>query len=114
MMYLLQKYGGKGIAKIGEKLGLSAEGCLGILASSVTLVALFRAFEKMPSIDKARSAAWAISSGYLLEDHLVYCYNFQPQLYGCLLIGKLTGGILSVLLVSALMKRHTHAGAEAA
>ena len=114
MMYLLQKYGGKGIAKIGEKLGLSAEGCLGILASSVTLVALFRAFEKMPPIDKARSAAWAISSGYLLADHLVYCYNFQPQLYGCLLIGKLTGGILSVLLVSPLMKRHSFAESETA
>ena len=80
----------------------------------MTLVALFRAFEKMPPIDKARSAAWAISSGYLLADHLVYCYNFQPQLYGCLLIGKLTGGILSVLLVSPLMKRHSFAEAETA
>lgn len=112
MMYLLQKYAGRGIAKVGKKLGLSEEGCLGILASSVTLVALFRAFEKMPSIDKARSAAWAISSGYLLADHLVYCYNFQPQLYGCLLFGKLTGGIFSVLLVSVLTKRNSRIAAD--
>lgn len=105
MMYLLQKYCGKGIAKIGKRLGLSAEGCLAILASSVTLVALFRAFDKMPPIDKSRSAAWAISSGYLLADHLVYCYNFQPQLYGCLLFGKLAGGFLSLFLVSVLTRR---------
>ena len=105
MMYLLKKYLGKIIEKIGGRLGLSAEGCLGIIASSVTLVAMFRAFKTMPPIDKVRSAAWAICAGYFLADHLVYCYNFQPELYGCLLIGKISGGLLAMIFVSIFAKK---------
>ena len=102
MMYLLQKYCARVIARLGRKLGLSAEGCLGVLASSVTLVAMLRSFERMPPLDRARCAALAVSSGYLLADHLVYCYNFQPQLYSCLFFGKLTGGFLAFALATLL------------
>lgn len=105
MMYLLQKYCGSAIAKLGNQLGITSVGCLGIIASSVTLVAMFRAYGKMPPLDKVRSAAWAICSGYFLADHLVYCYNFQPTLYGCLLAGKIAGGILAMILVSLLVKK---------
>ena len=105
MMYLLQKYVGKRLAKLGNRLGVSSIGCLGIVASAVTLVAMFRNYAKMPPMDKVRSAAWALCGGYILADHLVYCYNFQPALYGCLLIGKITGGVLAMILVSVAARK---------
>lgn len=102
MMYLLQKYFGKMLARLGNRLGISSIGSLGIVASAVTLVAMFRNYAKVPPMDKVRSAAWALCGGYILADHLVYCYNFQPSLYGCLLIGKITGGVLAMFLVPAV------------
>ena len=86
---------------LGNRLGVSSIGCLGIVASAVTLVAMFRNYAKMPPMDKVRGTAWALCGGYILADHLVYCYNFQPMIYGCLLVGKITGGVLAMILVSA-------------
>lgn len=106
MLYLLRKYLGKGIEELGRKLHISPEGCLGILASSVTLVAMFRIYKEMPPEDKIRSSAWVICAGYILADHLVYCYNFQPSLYGCLLGGKLAGGFIAMIFVSVITKRN--------
>lgn len=105
MMYLLQKYFGKTLEKIGSRFGFTATGCLGIIASAVTMVAMFRNFSKIPPVDKVRSAAWALCGGYILADHLVYCYNFQPTLYGCLLLGKIAGGILALLFVSLFVRK---------
>lgn len=105
MMYLLQKCFGKVLGKIGNRFGFTSIGCLGIIASAVTLVAMFRNFAKVPPIDKVRSAAWALCGGYILADHLVYCYNFQPALYGCLLVGKIVGGILALFFVSIFVKK---------
>ncbi len=105
MMYLLKRYCGGGIVRIGRKLGISELGCLGLIASAVSLVAIFRNYSKMPDIDKVRCTAWSLCGGYFLADHLVYCYNFQPNLYGCLLLGKLAGGLSAMLLVELLIKR---------
>lgn len=105
MMYLLQKYFGKTLEKLGSRFGFTATGCLGIIASAVTMVAMFRNFSKIPPVDKVRSAAWALCGGYILADHLVYCYNFQPTLYGCLLLGKIAGGILALLFVSLFVRK---------
>ena len=100
MMYLIEKYLGRFIARAANKIGITSTGSMGIIASSVTLVAMFRAFEKMPPKDKVRSAAWAICGGYFLADHLTYCYNFQPELYASLALGKVLGGILAMVFVA--------------
>lgn len=105
MMYLLQKYCGNVIARIGKRFGISPTGCLGIVASAVTLVAVFRNYDKMPPLDKVRSVSWALCGGFILADHLVYCYNFQPTLYGCLLVGKVAGGILSLVFIAVFVKK---------
>lgn len=99
MMYLVEKYLGKHIAKVANKVGITSTGSMGIIASSVTLVAMFRAFEKMPPKDKVRSAAWALCGGYFIADHLTYCYQFQPELYAGLALGKIIGGILAMVFV---------------
>ncbi len=112
MMYLLQRFLGERIVKAGEKLGISELGCLGLIASAVSLVAIFRNYSKMPDIDKVRCIAWSLCGGYFLADHLVYCYNYQPNLYGCLLIGKLAGGICAMLLVEVLIKRRLAKGVQ--
>ena len=112
MMYLLRKFFGKTIVRIGEKLGISELGCLGLIASAVSLVAIFRNYGEMPPIDKVRCIAWSLCGGYFLADHLVYCYNYQPNLYGCLLFGKLAGGICAMVLVEVLIKKKIAVRAE--
>ena len=112
MMYLLRKFFGKTIVRIGEKLGISELCCLGLIASAVSLVAIFRNYGEMPPIDKVRCIAWSLCGGYFLADHLVYCYNYQPNLYGCLLFGKLAGGICAMVLVEVLIKKKIAVRAE--
>ena len=81
MMYLLQKYCGSAIAKLGNQMGITSMGCLCIIASSVTLVAMFLHMEKMPPLDKVRSAAWANLQRVLSWRPSGLCYNFQRPVW---------------------------------
>lgn len=99
LLYILRTYCIKPIGKIGNKCGISSIGSIGIIGSLITLVAMFRLYDDMPPADKVRGLAFTLCAGYLLADHLVYTFNFQPTLYGPILIGKLAGGVFSLIFI---------------
>lgn len=114
MLYLIQKYCGRFVRSLAKLFHVSFRGALGILASSVTLVALFREYDRMDSADRIRSAGWAFCSGFIFADHLVYCFNFQPDLYVPLVIGKITGGIFCMLFISRAVRPENPVGTASA
>jgi ethanolamine transporter len=98
MVWAIRTYLARPLAVIGSKVGISAEGSAGLLAAAANILALFHLIRSMPAKDKVITIAFAVSSAFLLGDHLAFTANFQPNLIGPLLIGKLTGGILGILL----------------
>ncbi len=98
MVYALRTYLKRPISAVGDRVGLSTEGTAGVLAAAANVLALFHLIRTMPAKDKVMCIAFAVCSAFLLGDHLSFTANFQPTLIGPVLIGKLTAGVLAMVL----------------
>lgn len=99
MVYLIQKYLSKPIEKISSKVGLSASTATGILAASANVIALFSMIDDdMKDYGIIAVIAFSVCGAFVIGDHLAFTANFQPQLIVPLLIGKLTAGIIAVVI----------------
>lgn len=96
MVYLLRKYFGGPLEAMGSKIGLSAEGSAGMLATIANILAMFRLVRLMPPKDKVINISFAVCAAFLLGDHLSFTANFQPTIIVPVLIGKLLAGFCAV------------------
>lgn len=98
MVYAIRTYLGGPLERVGRRIGLSTEGATGVLAAAANILALFHLIAKMPAKDKVMTIAFATCSAFLLGDHLSFTANFQPSLIGPVMLGKVTAGVLAMLL----------------
>jgi ethanolamine transporter len=96
MVYLLRKYLGAPLEKLGGRIGLSAIGSAGMLATIANILAMFRLVRFMPPKDKVINIAFGVCAAFLLGDHLSFTANFQPTIILPVLIGKLSAGFIAV------------------
>lgn len=96
MVYLLRKYLGKPLEALGGKIGLSASGSAGMLATIANILAMFRLVKFMRPKDKVINIAFGVCAAFLLGDHLSFSANVQPNLILPILIGKISAGIIAI------------------
>ncbi|MBE7928465.1 MULTISPECIES: ethanolamine utilization protein EutH [Pseudomonadaceae] len=96
MVYLLRKYFGGPLEALGSKVGLSAVGSAGMLATIANILAMFRLVRFMPPKDKVLNIAFGVCAAFLLGDHLSFTANFQPTIILPVLIGKILAGFTAV------------------
>lgn len=96
MVYLLRKYFGGPLEALGSKVGLSAVGSAGMLATIANILAMFRLVRFMPPKDKVLNIAFGVCAAFLLGDHLSFTANFQPTIILPVLIGKILAGFIAV------------------
>jgi ethanolamine transporter len=96
MVYLLRKYLGQPLENLGSKIGLTAAGSAGMLATIANILAMFRLVRFMPPKDKVVNIAFAVCAAFLLGDHLSFTANFQPTIILPVLIGKISAGFIAV------------------
>ncbi|KRW68669.1 ethanolamine utilization protein EutH [Pseudomonas sp. TTU2014-105ASC] len=96
MVYLLRKYLGRPLEALGGKVGLSAVGSAGMLATIANILAMFRLVRFMPPKDKVINIAFGVCAAFLLGDHLSFTANFQPTIILPVLIGKILAGFTAV------------------
>ncbi|MER5392494.1 ethanolamine utilization protein EutH, partial [Saccharopolyspora sp. NPDC002686] len=102
MVYVLRKGLARPLGALGRRVGMSSEGTAGLLAAAANVLALFRLIRHMPPKDKVLCIAFAVCSAFLVGDHLAFTANFQPNLIGPLLLGKLAGGVLAIALAALI------------
>lgn len=102
MVYLIQKYLGKGLESLGKKIGLGPVGTTGVLAASANLLALFRLVKDMTPADKVKSIAYAVCGCFVIGDFLVYTANFQPSMIVEVMLGKFIGGLIGIFIATKL------------
>lgn len=98
MVYAIRKWLAVPLEALGKRLGFSEEGAAGILAAAANILALFRVIKYMPPRDKVLAIAFAVCAAFTFGDHLAFSANFQPNMVFPLIIGKLSGGIIAILL----------------
>jgi ethanolamine transporter len=92
MVYLITRYLSGPMEVMGKRLGLSAAGAAGLLATTANILAMYRLVRDMRARDKMLVIAFAVCAAFAFGDHLAFTANFQPSLILPLLIGKILGG----------------------
>jgi len=102
MVHLLKRFLAKPIERIASRFGMSGVGAAGVLAASANILAMFRLVSEMPPKDKVLVIAFSVCAAFTFGDHMAFSANFQPSLILPLIIGKLSGGLVAMLLASWL------------
>jgi ethanolamine transporter len=98
MVYLIRKYLAKPLEVIGNKIGLSPEGSAGLLAAAANILAMFNLIKLMRPKDKVICISFSVTAAFLIGDHLAFTANFQPNMILPVMVGKLSGGIIAIIL----------------
>ncbi|GBU09360.1 ethanolamine utilization protein EutH [Gammaproteobacteria bacterium] len=96
--YLFQKYCTKPMRLLGKKLKLSDTGAIAFVMVLANIIATYHLFKKMKARDKVLCVAFGVCAQATIGDHLAFTANFQPTLILPILLGKLSGGIIAVLI----------------
>ena len=102
MIYLIRKYLGTPLEAAGKKIGLSPEGSAGLLATVANILAMFSLVRYMRPKDKVINIAFAVCAAFLLGDHLSFTANFQPNIILPVILGKLSAGIIAIIIAYKL------------
>ncbi|ARJ38929.1 ethanolamine utilization protein EutH [Sporosarcina ureae] len=102
MIYLIRKYMGRPLESAGKKIGLSPEGSAGLLATVANILAMFSLVRYMRPKDKVINIAFAVCAAFLLGDHLSFTANFQPNIILPVILGKLSAGIIAIIIAYKL------------
>lgn len=106
MVYLIRKFFGKKLSKIGSRVGLDETGSAGLLAAMANAVALFSMVKDMNPSSKVMAIAFTVCAGYSLGDWIAFNVNFQPNLVVPVFIGQLCGGIIGILFAKLIALPH--------
>ena len=96
MVYLIRKYFARPLESVGGKLGLSAVGSAGLLATIANILAMFTLVRDMPPKDKVINISFGVCAAFLLGDHLSFTANFQPTIILPVILGKLLAGVIAI------------------
>lgn len=98
MIYLINKYAGNALQKLGAKCGLTSAGSTGVFATAAEQIAMFGIFKNMPPADKVKVTAFSVCGSWILGAHISITANFQPNLLVIILLGKMIGAVIAVFI----------------
>lgn len=108
LVYIIEKKLRKPMNKISEKIGISNRITTGLLASSANVIAAFSMIdESMEDHEIISIVAFSVCGAFVIGDHLAFTANFQPQLIVPLIVGKLSAGIIAVIISQKIYKNRT-------
>ena len=105
LLFVISKVLRKPMNKLGSVLKVNNNATVGFIS---TLANNFSTFELMNDMDKKGAfinSAFAVSTSFILADHLAFTMAFMPSFLLPMIIGKLVAGLLAVLLALLIYKR---------
>lgn len=102
MVYLIKRFLEKPLAKAGSVVGLSSDATTGLLAASANVLAALAMIKDMKPRDKVLVLSFAVTTAFLLGDHLSFTANFQPTLIVPVMVGKLVAGVVAIVFAFVL------------
>lgn len=94
----------KPLARIGGKLHLDPVGTAAFIFTMANSVPVFAMMKKMDKRGVVINTAWTVTVGAALGDHLGFTAGVYPKMIGPMIIGKVTAGILAVILAVYLQR----------
>lgn len=91
-------------AWLGERLGMKPQSLTGMLVGLVSAMPTLSMYKDMDSRGKVASGAFLVSGTSLLAAHMGFVISTEPELFGALIAGKLSGAVAAVLLALCVQK----------
>ncbi|MGI5985513.1 MAG: ethanolamine utilization protein EutH [Clostridiales bacterium] len=102
MVKWITKTFGKGLGKIGSKLGMNESGSAGLVANLANNIAMFNIMGDMNPKGKLLNVAFAVSAAFVFGDHLGFTAGVNSDMIFPMIVGKLVAGITALILASIL------------
>ncbi len=93
---------GKGLEKIGAKLGMNDAGSAGMVATLANNIATFNIMHEMNPKAKLLNVAFMVSAAFVFGDHLGFTAGVNEEMVFPVVAGKLIAGITAVVLANVL------------
>ena len=98
LVYAIKTWLAKPLSAAGARFGFTEEGAAGVVAGAVNIQAMFRLIKTMPPRDKVLCTAFSVCAAFSFGDHLAFIANFQPNMVFPFIVGKVSAGIIAMLL----------------
>ena len=104
LIFLLSKLLDLPLKKFGKGVGMNENSTLGLFSQLATSIPMYATMDKMDNKGVIFNAAFSVSGAFVFADHLAYTLAVAPSAVPAVVIGKLTSGVLAVVLAIFICK----------
>lgn len=105
MVYLITRWLGKPLMKIGALLHMNEAATAGIIASLANNIPMFGMLNKMDERGKILNVAFAVSAAFTFGDHLGFTAAVASPMIFAMIVGKLVGGVTAVCFAMMIIPK---------
>jgi len=105
LIFVISKLLEKPLGFIGNRIGISSDAVLGFVSSLANSIPVFKKCESMDRKGRILNMAFAVSAAFVFGDHLAFCTAFNADFAFAMIIGKLTAGLLAVMLAAIIFNK---------
>ena len=105
ILQILKKLLKKPFEFIGKAFGFNTVSVLGLLVATANSVPVFAMINDMDNRGKVVNSAWVVCAAACFGAHLGYTAGVAPEMISTLLVGKISAGVLAVLLAILSTKK---------
>jgi ethanolamine transporter len=98
LIHVLTRLLKSGLARAGAKFGMTGVDVSGMIAAMATALPMYSMYGEMSPKGMIMNAAFGVGASWALGDHLSYLGSVQADMVVPMVIGKLTAGVLGILL----------------
>ena len=98
LLHLLTKLLRKPLLKLGQLMSMNEVSALGLVSSLANSIPTFGMLKDMDNRGKVINMAFSVSAAFVFGDHLAFTAGFNPDMIVPVIVGKLVGGITSILV----------------
>ena len=96
MVFLITRWFGKPLMKVGSLLKMNEAAAAGMVASLANNIPMFGMLNKMDDRGKVLNVAFCVSAAFTFGDHLGYVAAVATPMIFPMIVGKLVGGVTAV------------------
>ena len=105
MLKILSKALNKPLNRLGGKLGVNENSMMGLLGTLATSLSTYEMMHTMDRRGAVLNAAFTVSAAFAFADHLAFTLAFDAACLPAMLVGKLTAGVLAVLVALPVSRK---------
>ena len=107
MVFLLTRWFGKPLMKVGSLLKMNEAAAAGMVASLANNIPMFGMLSKMDDRGKVLNVAFCVSAAFTFGDHLGFVAAVASPMIFPMIVGKLVGGVTAVFVAMMIAPKAT-------